>query len=91
MCKKIVAYTADEVLYVWTDPAKAVGYEGQLQLSQFDIKHTSFRGLNYSRGETGKLQNVWQLLYNVRYAERKKPFSLILSFSSVKKVAYSSV
>ena len=46
-----VAYSADEVLYVWQLPKnKAVDYEGKLQLSQFDIMETAFRGLNYSRG-----------------------------------------
>ncbi len=49
-----VAYTTDEVYYTWSDPAKAVGYEGKLQLSQFDIKDTSFRGLNFSRGASSE-------------------------------------
>jgi len=48
-CYLTVAYTSDEVLYVWTDPKSAVSYEGRLELSQFDIRRTEFRGLNYSR------------------------------------------
>lgn len=51
-----VAYNADEVLYVWALPKdKAVDYEGKLQLSQFDIMETAFRGLNYSRGNNSML------------------------------------
>ena len=46
-----VAYNAHEVEYIWKKPAdSSVGYEGKLQLSQFDIKQTEFRGLNFSRG-----------------------------------------
>ena len=46
-----VAYSLDEVLYVWQIPKnESVGYEGELQLSQFDIMETAFRGLNFSRG-----------------------------------------
>lgn len=47
-----VAYKSDEVEYSWKDDS-AVNYEGRLQLSQFDIKHTEFRGLNYSRRTDG--------------------------------------
>ena len=51
----LVAYNADEVIYVWQLPKKkAVAYEGKLQLSQFDIMETAFRGLNYSRGNHSK-------------------------------------
>ena len=50
-----VAYSADEVIYVWQLPKKkAVDYEGKLQLSQFDIMETAFRGLNYSRGNNSE-------------------------------------
>ena len=53
-----VAYSADEVIYVWQLPKKkAVDYEGKLQLSQFDIMETAFRGLNYSRGNNSKCIN----------------------------------
>ena len=53
-----VAYSADEVIYVWQLPKKkAVDYEGKLQLSQFDIIETAFRGLNYSRGNNSKCTN----------------------------------
>ena len=51
----LVAYSADEVIYVWKPPANnSVDYEGKLQLSQFDIKDTAFRALNYSRGNNSK-------------------------------------
>ena len=49
-----VAYTAEEVAYIWTHPNKAVGYEGKLQLSQFDISQPSFRGLNFSRSNNSE-------------------------------------
>ena len=50
-----VAYSADEVLYIWQKPKnKSVDYEGKLQLSQFDIMETAFRDLNYSRGNNSK-------------------------------------
>ena len=52
----LVAYSADEVIYVWKPPENnSVDYEGKLQLSQFDIKDTAFRALNYSRGNNSKL------------------------------------
>ena len=53
-----VAYTSDEVIYIWSNPDGAVSYEGKLQLSQFDIKETSFRGLNFSRGGTGEEEKL---------------------------------
>ncbi|XP_059080486.1 uncharacterized protein LOC131878512 [Tigriopus californicus] len=56
------AYTEDEVLYIWSNPQNAVGYEGKLELSQFDIKHTSFRGLNYSRGHSSGRYSVLQVV-----------------------------
>jgi hypothetical protein len=31
-----------------------VGYEGELQLSQFDIKRTLYRNLNYTRSESSR-------------------------------------
>ena len=50
-----VAYNADEVIYVWQSPNEtAVDYEGKLQLSQFDIVKTAFRGLKYSRGNNSE-------------------------------------
>ena len=49
-----VAYNSDEVLYIWSNPKKGVDYEEKLQLSQFEIKQTAFRGLNFSRGTTSK-------------------------------------
>ena len=56
-----VAYSADEVIYVWQLPKKkAVDYEGKLQLSQFDIMETAFRGLNYSRGNNSESYIVLQ-------------------------------
>ena len=56
-----VAYTSDEVVYVWSNPTEAVDYEGKLQLSQFDIKRTNFRGLNYSRSAGG--ENILSLVH----------------------------
>ena len=42
-----------------------VDYEEKLQLSQFEIKQTEFRGLNFSRGTTSKnFQNNFHLLPN---------------------------
>ena len=42
-----------------------VDYEEKLQLSQFEIKQTEFRGLNFSRGTTSKnVQNNFHLLPN---------------------------
>ena len=59
----LVAFSADEVIYVWQPPQnKSVDYEGKLQLSQFDIKDTAFRALNYSRGNNSKLQDK-QILF----------------------------
>ena len=56
-----VAYSADEVIYVWQLPKKkAVDYEGKLQLSQFDIMETAFRGLNYSRGNNSEFHTLIQ-------------------------------
>ncbi len=49
-----VAYNKQEVEYVWTNPTNAVSYEGRLELSQFDIMRTEFRGLNYSRTHHGE-------------------------------------
>ena len=49
-----VAYNSDEVLYIWSNPKKGVDYEEKLQLSQFEIKQTAFRGLNFSRGTTSE-------------------------------------
>ncbi len=49
-----VAYKLDEVEYVWAKGNASVGYEGQMELSQFDIMHTEFRGLNFSRSRNGE-------------------------------------
>ncbi|XP_023328188.1 gamma-aminobutyric acid receptor alpha-like [Eurytemora carolleeae] len=56
------AYTADEVEYKWKsgDP---VGYEGELQLSQFDITKTLFRSLNYTRSESIGTYSVLQVVF----------------------------
>ena len=59
----LVAYNADEVVYNWKLPKKtAVDYEGKLQLSQFDIMETAFRGLNYSRGNNMGTYSVLQVV-----------------------------
>ena len=58
-----VAYNAHEVEYIWKKPAdSAVDYEGKLQLSQFDIKQTEFRGLNFSRGNNMGTYSVLQVV-----------------------------
>ena len=49
-----VAYNSDEVLYIWKNMKNGVDYEEKLQLSQFEIKQTEFRGLNFSRGTTSE-------------------------------------
>ena len=60
-----VAYNSDEVLYIWKNMKNGVDYEEKLQLSQFEIKQTEFRGLNFSRGTTSKnFQNNFHLLPN---------------------------
>ena len=38
-----VAYPVSQVSYRWHNPTMAVGYEGELQLSQFDIINTKYR------------------------------------------------
>ena len=48
-----VAYPASQVSYRWHNPTMAVGYEGELQLSQFDIINTKYRQVNFSRDATG--------------------------------------
>ena len=49
--------------YNWKKPQdSAVGYEGKLQLSQFDIKQTEFRGLNFSRGNNMGTYSVLQVV-----------------------------
>ena len=40
--------------YRWHNPTLAVGYEGELQLSQFDIINTKYRQVNFSRDATGE-------------------------------------
>ena len=58
-----VAYNAHEVEYIWKKPAdSAVDYEGKLQLSQFDIKQTEFRGLNFSRGNN---MGTYSVIYSI--------------------------
>ena len=47
----LVAYPASQVFYRWHDPTLAVGYEGKLQLPQFDIMNTKYRQLNFSRSD----------------------------------------
>ena len=47
----LVAYPSSGVVYQWHDPTLAVDYEGELQLSQFDIKKTEYRQVNISRAE----------------------------------------
>ena len=60
-----VAYNSDEVLYIWKNMKNGVDYEEKLQLSQFEIKQTEFRGLNFSRGTTSEnFQNNFHLLPN---------------------------
>ena len=60
-----VAYNSDEVDYIWKSMKNGVDYEEKLQLSQFEIKQTEFRGLNFSRGTTSKnFQNNFHLLPN---------------------------
>ena len=39
----VVAYPVSQVSYRWHNPTMAVGYEGELQLSQFDIINTKYR------------------------------------------------
>ena len=34
--------------------SEPVGYEGELQLSQFDLKETFFRELNFTRSESSE-------------------------------------
>ena len=45
-----------QVSYRWHNPTMAVGYEGELQLSQFDIINTKYRQVNVSRDATGEGQ-----------------------------------
>ena len=49
-----VAYPSSQVSYRWHNPTLAVGYEGELQLSQFDIINTKYRQVNFSRDATGE-------------------------------------
>ena len=51
-----VAYPSSQVSYRWHNPTLAVGYEGELQLSQFDIINTKYRQVNFSRDATGESQ-----------------------------------
>ena len=48
-----VAYPSSEVTYRWHNPTMAVGYEGELQMSQFDIIDNKYRQVNFSRDATG--------------------------------------
>ena len=50
----IVAYTADQVQYIWHGDERSVDYEGELHLSQFDLHKTYFRELNFTRSESGE-------------------------------------
>ena len=56
-----VAYPSSQVSYRWHNPTLAVGYEGELQLSQFDIINTKYRQVNYSRDATGESQPSTEL------------------------------
>ena len=59
----IVAYPATQVFYNWHDPTLAVGYEGKLQLSQFDIINTKYRQINYSRSDATGSFSVLQVVF----------------------------
>ena len=48
--------------YRWHNPTLAVGYEGELQLSQFDIINTKYRQVNFSRDATGTF-SVLQVIF----------------------------
>ena len=56
-----VAYPSSQVSYRWHNPTLAVGYEGELQLSQFDIINTKYRQVNVSRDATGENQPSTEL------------------------------
>ena len=53
-----VAYPASQVFYHWHDPTLAVGYEGELQLSQFDIMNTKYRQLNFTRSDATGMRDI---------------------------------
>ncbi|XP_023322271.1 gamma-aminobutyric acid receptor alpha-like [Eurytemora carolleeae] len=64
------AYPVNEVQYKWQDPSAGVGYEGELHLSQFDIKETEYRNVNYTRKGSGTysvLQVVFLLQRHTGY------------------------
>ena len=56
-----VAYPSSQVSYRWHNPTLAVGYEGELQLSQFDIINTKYRQVNFSRDATGEIRPSTEL------------------------------
>jgi hypothetical protein len=53
-CRKVIPPSKLNTLVSCGDPVH-VGYEGELQLSQFDLQKTFFRELNYTRSESGRL------------------------------------
>jgi len=64
------AYPSSEVTYRWHNPTMAVGYEGELQMSQFDIIDNKYRQVNFSRDATGTfscLQVVFLLQRHTGY------------------------
>lgn len=56
------AYPVSQVSYRWHNPTMAVGYEGELQLSQFDIINTKYRQVNFSRDAMGRF-SVLQVVF----------------------------
>jgi len=56
------AYPSSQVSYRWHNPTMAVGYEGELHLSQFDIINTKYRQVNFSRDSTGTF-SVLQVVF----------------------------
>ena len=65
-----VAYPSSQVSYRWHNPTLAVGYEGELQLSQFDIINTKYRQVNFSRDATGETRPSTELsLLNIELSQ----------------------
>ena len=64
-----VAYPSSQVSYRWHNPTLAVGYEGELQLSQFDIINTKYRQVNFSRDATGEVKGQLLDTYSVTLQE----------------------
>ena len=77
------------MIYVWQLPKKkAVDYEGKLQLSQFDIMETAFRGLNYSRGNNSEFHTVFQKCIFCSKTQFAKNSSEVVNMNFCAKIKY---